>query len=145
MPKLNWHADLSTATQIWVKDSRGNDWVWQKGKEITAHDPADRVGGPFRIYDLVDEGSGEKLFIFAVADSYFPLHDLVRADTFEDAYEAYIDWAAKRRHLAIEPPDLQDYNEDDLHYTSDGVPVDTDNVQGFEVRFDRAEGVSEDE
>lgn len=141
MSKLGWHDDLSEATSIWVKGTRGEEWVWQKGKEIVAHDPADRVGGPYRIYDFIDEGSGEHLFIFAVADSYFPLHDLVRADSFEDAYEAYIDWAAKRRHIAIEPPDLADYDPDSLNYTSSGVPVDTDNVHGNEVRFDRADGI----
>jgi hypothetical protein len=147
MAKLGWHDDLDGATAIWVKGTRGEEWVWQKGKKgsIESHDPADRVGGPYRLYDFIDEGSGEHMFIFAVADSYFPLHDLVRADNFEDAYEAYIDWAAKRRHLAIEPPDLADYDQDSLNYTSDGIPVDTDNVQGFEVKFVRADGILAEE
>jgi hypothetical protein len=146
MPKLGWHDDLSGATSIWVRGKGNEEWVWQKGKEIESHDPADRVGGPYRLYDFVDEGSGEHLYIFVVVDSYFPAYDLVRADSWEDAYEAYIDWAARRRHLAIEEPDLKDYDPDELHYTSDGIPVDTENVQGDEVRFLRAEGVlTEDE
>ena len=145
MAKLGWGDDLSVATAIWVRDRNGNEWVWQKGKQIEAHDPADRIGGPFRIYDLIDEGSGEKLFIFAVVDSYFPAYDLVRADSWEDADEAYTDWAARRRNIAIDESDLKDYDPESLHYTSDGIPIDVDNVQGFEVEFVRADGVLAEE
>jgi hypothetical protein len=141
MTKLGWHDDLSGATAIWVRDKGGEEWVWQKGREIEAHDPADRLGGPYRLYDFVDTGSGEHLYIFAVVDSAFPAYDLVRADSFEDAYEAYIDWAAHHRNIAIDEQDLKDYDPDGIHFTSDGIPVDVDDIHGAKVRFLRAEGV----
>lgn len=145
MAKLGWHDDLSSATAIWVRSGKA-EWVYQgKSRSIESHDPADRVGGPYRLYDFVDEGSGEHLFIFAVVDSHFPAHDLVRADSEQDAYEAYIDWAAKHRNIAIEEPDLKDYDPDQLHYTSDGVPVDDENVNMQEVEFVRADGIRKDE
>lgn len=138
MLKLDWHEDLSKAYAIWVKGPSGEVWVWQKGKSIKSHDPADRVGGPYRLTGFVDEGSGEHVYIFAVVDSHFPIHDLVRADSFEDAYEAYIDWAAKRRHLAISDGDLKDYDQNSLTYTSNGIPVDTDNIRAQRVLFLKA-------
>jgi len=144
MTKLDWHQDLSSATAIWVRyaNSRpGEEWVWQKEKNVETHHPMDRVGGPFGLSDFVDEGSGEHLFVFSVVDCAFPIYDLVRADSWEDAYEAYIDWAASHRHLAIQEPDLKDYKEENLQYTSDGVPVDTDNVNGWEAVFVRADGI----
>jgi len=144
MTKLDWHQDLSSATAIWVRHrdaAEGEEWVWQKGKEIVVHDPMDRVGGPYRLSGFVDEGSGEHLFVFVVVDCAFPAYDLVRADNFEDAYEAYVDWAATHRHITIEEPDLKDYKEEDLHYTSNGVPVDTETLTGWEAVFLRAEGI----
>jgi hypothetical protein len=139
---LDWHADLSEASSIWVEDNTGNRWVWQKEKKIETYDPADRVGGPYHISALVDEGSGEHLYIFAVVDSYFPLHDLVRANSWEEAYDIYLDWAAAHRHIAIDKEDLKDYKEDELSFTSNGIPVDTDNINGHEVTLVGIDGAS---
>jgi len=135
MAVLEWGEDLSEVGTIWAVDKDGHRWVWQREPRIEAHDPADRLGDPYRLYDFVDEGSGQYLFGFAVVDSYFPLHDLVRANSWEAAYEAYIDWAADHRHLKIEEPDLKNYKEDELEYTSNGIPVDTENVQAFDLDF----------
>ena len=123
--------------EIMVVDSQGNEWLWEKSKKKAAHDPMDRVGGPFRLSDFIDD-NGDKFFIMTVVDCAFPLSDLVRADSFESAYEAYIDWAAKRRHLEISIEDLKDYDPEQVHMTSNGVPVDDENLKGSEVKLVKA-------
>lgn len=107
------------------------------------HDPMDRVGGPYHISAIVDDDfDGSEWFLFAVVDCYFPCHDLVRADSFEDAYEKYIDWAAENRGIKFDDADIPPNESDEwenICMTSNGVPVDTDNIQGFQVwpvRFD---------
>lgn len=123
--------------EIWTVDSNKGEWLWQKVQRIKTHDPMDRVGGPFHVTGFIDDG-GDKFFIFAVADCAFPLHDLVKSNSLESAYEAYIDWAAKKRHIEIAKGDLKDYDEENLHYTSDGIPVDDESVTGFPVRLVKA-------
>lgn len=119
------------ASVLWVYDTTGN---------VESHDPLDRAGGPYRITDFVPS-EGDKWFLFAVADCYFPCRDLVRGSSWEDAYETYIDWAATNRHIAIDDADLTDYKVDTdectCNYTSNGQPVDTDNVVGDEMTLDR--------
>jgi len=125
-------------------------WCFTLDKSIERHDPMDRVGGPYHISSLVeDDLDGKRFFLFCVADCAFPLIDLVRANTFEEGYERYVDFAEEKRHIGIEDSDLGDYgcvkdpegNWDsenfDGSYTSDGKPVDSSNIQGFEVKLFR--------
>jgi hypothetical protein len=129
------YVDCENARRIWVRSGEA-EWVFDAEGKTESHDPMDRVGGPYRISAFVSDSDGSQWFLFAVVDCHFPLHDLVRGDSFEDAYEAYIDWAAEHRHIAIAEDELPDYLDgDDFSgsYTSDGRPVDTDNVQGHQV------------
>ncbi len=129
------YVDCEKAKRIWVR-SGDAECVYDSEGKTECHDPMDRVGGPYRISAFVSESDGSQWFLFAVVDCHFPLHDLVRGDSFEDAYEAYIDWAAEHRHIAIAEDELPDYLDGENFsgsYTSDGRRVDTDNVQGHEV------------
>lgn len=135
------------AKRIWVQSlqapvgSEDGIWVWDCEGKIETHCPMDRVGGPYGLSDFVNEDCGERFFVFAVADCAFPIYDLVCADSWEHAYEDYIDFAAEHRHCLIDDTDLKDYLDKNGEYqgslTSDGKPVDTDNIQGDEVRLIR--------
>ena len=93
------NAELSPEEIAYIQEN-GHDrlWVWDCEDKIESHDPMDRVGGPFKLSDFVNEDSGDRFFVFAVLDSYFPIYDVVCANSWEDAYEAYIDFAADNRH-----------------------------------------------
>ena len=97
------------------------------------------VTGPARVSDVHDDwGLGDGVWcIFYLADCFSPPFYAVQGRTFEDAYEAFIDWHVESglHGLKIEEHELVDYNEESLHYTSNGVPVDTECVQGFEVKL----------
>lgn len=129
------YVDCDKVLRITVQDGKAT-WVYDSTGTVETHDPLDRVGGPYRISDYV-ESDGDKWFLFWVVDCYFPLADLVRGSSFEDAYETYLDWAADKRHIAIDEADLKDYLDKNGDYqgsmTSNGVPVETDNIQGREV------------
>lgn len=135
---VNLDVSLENVSQIWV-ESGGFLWVWNPDKTVESHDLMDRVGGPYHIVDFLDESDGERWFIFAVVDCHFPARDLVRADSFEGAYEEYVDWAAENRHIKIEEGDYADYkvesDESTCGWTSDGTPVDTESIQGHEVQL----------
>lgn len=140
---------------IWVRHFEKSDekpfevcfWLWQDAgniNKIETHDPMDRVGGPYELTDFVDDeyGFGEKWFIFYVQDSYFPTYDLVRGDSFEEAYQNYLDFAAEHRHIKIEEHEMKDYEDEKTgefrgNFTENGIAVDTENVQGFEVSLVR--------
>jgi hypothetical protein len=131
------YVDCEHVQRIRVRQGE-SEWVLDLTGTVETHYPMDRVGGPYRIHDFA-ESDGEQWFLFSVADCAFPLVDLVRGSSWEDAYESYIDWAAEHRHIAIDPADFGDYaletNNPTCHFTSDGRPVDTDNVQGNQVRL----------
>ena len=91
---------------------------------------------------LNEDSDDERWFIFYVEDCYSPPMTLVRARSWEEAYEIYIDWAAEHRGLEITEDARKDYEGPDglvCSYTSNGVPVDTKSIQGFEVRLERIE------
>lgn len=124
--------DCGHVRRIRVKHGEA-EWVLDLSGTVETHDPLDRVGGPYRIHDFV-ESDGEQWFLFSVVDCAFPLVDLVRGSSWEDAYETYVDSAAEKRDIAIAEADFDDYalesDNPTCHFTSDGRPVDTDNVQG---------------
>ena len=68
---------------------------------------------------------------FYIEDCFDPPVYIVRASSWEEAYEGFIDWQVDQ--LKIEEPDLKDYDEESLHYSSNGVPVGTEGVRGKEV------------
>lgn len=114
------------------------EWVLDLTGTVETHDPMDRVGGPYRIHAYV-ESDGEHWYLFSVVDCAFPLRDLVRGSLWEDAYETYVDWAAEHRHIAIEETDFGDYAVESENptrsFTSDGKPVDTENIHGDQVQL----------
>jgi hypothetical protein len=106
-------------------------YLWGEGRTY------DTRPGPGRLTDVnTDWGSG-KWFVFCVADCAFPPMFAIRHDSWEDAYAEFVDWQVEM--LKIEESDLKDYKEGgndegaDCDYTSNGVPVDTEAVKGFEV------------
>jgi len=129
------YVDCEGVQRIRVKQGDA-EWVLDLTGTVESHAPMDRVGGPYRIQDFV-ESDGEKWFLFSVVDCAFPLTELVRGSSWEDAYETYVDWAAEKRHIAIDESDFGDYavesDNPTCSFTSDGKPVDTDNVQGNQV------------
>jgi hypothetical protein len=88
------------------------------------------VMGPVRLSDIRDNGE-ERWFVFYVADCFAPPLYAVNARSFAAAYEEFIDW--KSDLIRISDEELKDYNLEDVHYSIEGYPVDTDLVMGFEV------------
>ena len=96
------------------------------------------VVGPARIVNVLDDWDLDDAVwcIFYLEDCYWPALYAVRGEHFQAAYEAFIDWHAENQHgLKIEDDELKDYDENTLHFTSNGIPVDTESVQGFEVKL----------
>lgn len=83
----------------------------------------------------VDEGAwaSDVWVAFSIQDCFDPPVYIVRASSWEEAYETFIDWQVDQ--LKIEEADLKDYDEGSLHYSSNGVPVDTESVYGVQVRL----------
>lgn len=73
-------------------------------------------------------------YIFFTADCFDPPVYLQVGSSFDDAYESYVD---NDESLIIPPEDYKDYDvEGDsptCGFNSDGQPVNTESVQGFEV------------
>lgn len=87
----------------------------------------------FKHVDYHCEDVDGKFFAFAVADCFDPPIVIVRARSFEDAYESFCDEFSAR--MEISETDLADYDEDSMSYSASGVPIDTSNVTGFEVQL----------
>ena len=90
-----------------------------------------------RIQNILASSGSSRLscaFIFFTADCFDPPVYLQVGSSFEDAYESYID---NDDSLIIPPEDYKDYavesDSPTCGFTSDGQPVDTESVQGFEV------------
>jgi len=87
---------------------------------------------------LSSSGSGwdDKAFVFCIADCMEPPLYLQFGSSFEDAHESFCDNAVDSG-IKIEDSEMADYMENGDEntfrgsFTSDGVPIDTDNVQGF--------------
>jgi hypothetical protein len=91
----------------------------------------DVAGGCIVIQDVIDECGDftAPWFLFCEQDCAFPLMYLVRARFFEQAYEDFID-------ACVEPlTDPDDYDEALVYRNSKGEPVNTEAVQGFEVKL----------
>lgn len=126
---------------VWVKD---RDAVWVLGNGIESHDPLDRVGGPYRISNYCTEtNGGEKFFLAWIVDSWFPPCILVMGDSFEDAYENFIDWLADTGMYCMvvdDEKELAEMQKDDwdgagVDFSSNGIPVYADSIQMCEVKL----------
>jgi hypothetical protein len=131
--------DYQAAT-IYVTTPQSVLWVYDSTGKIESHDPMDRVGGPFRISDIVKDSfanEGRRFYLCRIQDCAFPPVFLVRGEDMEDAIEYFIDYASKNLGMRITPEELPDYLNDEGEYEgefdSDGDPVDTDNIHCQEV------------
>lgn len=66
-------------------------------------------------------------------DCFDPPFAIVRARSWETAYEVFCDEFSD--WLKVDESDANDYAEDDRHYSSSGVHIDTDNVQIHEIQL----------
>jgi len=132
-----------------IRVKRGES-VWQLSDVQESYDPMDRVGGPFRIDDFVDDDENGKFFLIVIHDCAFPPVVLVRVNGgTEGALEAFCDWVTDGctpEHpegmygLSITPDDEKDYEPDfeGVHFNSNGM-VDTSSLHIFEAQFHSAE------
>jgi hypothetical protein len=74
----------------------------------------------------VDDTSG-KWFACYNVDCFDPPMAIIRARSFESAYEVFCDEFSD--WLKVDDADAADYPEDDRNYNGHGVHIDTDNVQ----------------
>jgi hypothetical protein len=74
----------------------------------------------------IDDTQGE-WFACYVVDCFDPPFAIIRARSFESAYEVFCDEFAD--WMKVEESSAADYPEDDRTYNSNGVHIDTDSVQ----------------
>jgi hypothetical protein len=79
---------------------------------------------------------GKGYFAFWVEDCFDPSVAIVRADSFEDAYETFCDEFSD--WLKIDESDLPDYTDEETdeytgNYSASGVAIDTEAVNGREL------------
>lgn len=89
----------------------------------------------YKLTAFVDDeyGSGSKWFLFGIPVGNFGICDLVRGDSFEEAYQNYLEFASKHRNLEIEDPTNEEMESGT--WTDGGILVDTSEVTGHEVRL----------
>jgi hypothetical protein len=101
-----------------------------------AADPNDEIRfGQKRVSSLdVEYSSDEKdpFFAFFAEDCMDPAIHVIRARSFEAAYEVFIDQEADRGHYVIDEGD-PDYGPDDGFYSNSGFRVDTECFRGFQL------------
>ena len=130
--------DIRKAKRIVVTHNGTTYYYNADGPQIDDAETAQRITA----IDDDSLDSGNNLYIFCVADCAFPVYDLVAGECWEDAYGWYIDFAEKHRGIGVSESQMPDYierGEFTGQYTSDGKPVDTEAIQGFEVQLLRIE------
>jgi hypothetical protein len=78
----------------------------------------------------IDDPEG-RWFAFYNVDCFDPPFAIIRARSFETAYEIFCD--EFERWLAVDATAAVDYPEDDRNYNGNGTHIDTDNVHGHEL------------
>lgn len=114
---------------------------WESHQLLWEAEPVSEHYHPFaenvrRVSDVNIEqaGWGNDVWVaFYIEDCFDPPVYILRASSWEEAYEEFIDWQVDQ--LKIEEPDLNDYDAESLTYSSNGVPVDTEGVRGKEVKL----------
>jgi hypothetical protein len=130
--------------RTYIYDARGYEFAHypKTGKILT--EPKDSVlmdiGILFRAYEDI----GEKHFAFCHEDCFDPAMYLVCADSFETAYDIFLDEFAQ-------PCEPHEYPTEELleeavnggivSHTSGGRLVYSENVQGFELKLVKAENL----
>ncbi len=74
----------------------------------------------------IDDTSGDWFACYNV-DCFDPPMAIIRARSFESAYEIFCD--EFERWIKVEDPDAKDYPEDDRQYNGSGTHIDASNVQ----------------
>lgn len=121
--------------------STGNDTVYilTEGPRQSRWDWADLY--PARPVKLVsgfhaeDTWTDSRWFLFANVDCFDPNVFIVRAKSFETAYDVFCDEFAKQAGLLVDESDAADYPEDDRNYNNNGEHINTEGVQGYELSF----------
>ena len=141
MNKIELRVEFDNVTELHVSAERFAEPLRWKQDYDYLRDNSDSFG---TIQEILIDESDDKWFLFWVEDCYTPPIYLVSADSLDTAYEIFIDYAAEKCHLKIETEDLSDYGVVDDNYddysgnsTGDGVPVDTESVNGTECRLIR--------
>lgn len=133
------------------------DAIWSLSDVEESHDPMDRVGGPYRISDLIVDDDGwdlwesGKFFLLVIQDCAFPPVLLVLSRSFENASEAFVNWIADsvseerpegRYCMAVTDEKIiaSDYTNEDgetesLDFGGGSIGVDTQNVRMTEIPF----------
>lgn len=111
---------------VWSKD--GKRYRWQAEHQFSCDFAS--------VFGVNIEQAGYKRnawFAFTIADCFDPPIYVVCAESFEAAYEEFLDWKAEDSGIRIDDADLKDYPDGPPTYSSSGIPLDPDNVQGFEL------------
>ncbi len=90
--------ELTVKANIIRVEWGGNPYVWDPDKKLD-----DLPYGTGRLIDFedVDNNADDPWFIFYAEDCAFPTPHLIRAASWENAYEAFIDQEVERGHYVI--------------------------------------------
>lgn len=95
--------------------------------------------GRYAAYDVkrtshyyIDDTEGQ-WFAFYNVDCFDPPLAIIRARSFESAYEVFCN--EFEHWLKVNETDLADYPEEERNYNDNGTYIDTDNVQGHELHL----------
>jgi hypothetical protein len=128
----------------------GNVLTLRSGDRLYTYDPDKRMGPALSteraILSSVDTDAAHDdspWFVFYVEDCAFPTFHAIRADSWETAYEVFIDQEAERGHYVIKREDLSPEDEaawdagtyEAPSYSSRGDPMQTECFNGFQVEF----------
>lgn len=129
--------DTGKVAHATFADSKGNLYTFAPSMDSLGF--LEQFPNHKRVSDMLDcSGSSwlSKAFIFFTADCFDPPAYLQFGSSFEDAYESFLD---NDESLVIPPEDYADYDvETDnptCSFNSSGEPVDSETIQGFEVKL----------
>jgi len=131
----------------YIYDARGYEFVRYpktgdalKEPKSSPFHPSTDTGILFRAYD----DSGSKFFSFCHADCFDPAMHLICADSFESAYDIFLDEFAQTATDSDFPGEAAKeaaLNNGVCSYSSGGRFVYSENVQGFEMKLIKAESL----
>lgn len=82
---------------------------------------------------IVDEcGGAQEVFVMWIEDSFMPEIVMVLADSFNEAYEAFVCDSRNESHLEVDEDDLDEDELDASSLNENGVLVWTETIRGFE-------------
>lgn len=130
--------ELEVGSVVFRSHPDGNVYyVLTDGPKRTALDWA----GDFPIHPVkmvsghyIDDTDG-RFYLLACVDCMDPAVYIVRARSFETAYEVFCDEFAEKAGFVVSESDAADYPEDEREYNGNGQHIDAQHIQGFEVEF----------